>query len=54
MIKPIKKQNKKKPMMKKKGTHKMPDGTIMSGSTHTKRSKPIMKKMSKAIKRAPY
>ena len=27
-----------------KGTHKMPDGTIMSGKTHSKDSKPVKKK----------
>ena len=26
-----------------KGTHKMPDGTIMTGSKHTKDSKPVKK-----------
>jgi len=28
---------------KKKGTHKMPDGTEMTGSTHNKDSKPVKK-----------
>tara|TARA_R110000796_G_scaffold6983_1_gene24293 strand:+ start:4298 stop:4474 length:177 start_codon:yes stop_codon:yes gene_type:complete len=46
---------------KKKETHKMPDGTVMSGKTHnknskpvSKRQKPVVKKMPKAMKRAPY
>ncbi len=39
-----------------KGTHRMPDGTLMTGSTHTKDSKPVKKakggtgKGSKAMK----
>ena len=28
---------------KKQGTHKMPDGTVMSGKKHTKNSKPVNK-----------
>ncbi len=32
---------------KKKGTHKMPDGTIMTGKTHTSKSKPVKKKGGK-------
>ncbi len=37
---------------KSKGTHTMPDGTVMSGSTHTKDSKPVKKggKGSKEMK----
>lgn len=36
---------------KKKGTHKMPDGTVMTGSTHNKDSKPVKKiKINKKIK----
>ena len=27
-----------------KGTHRMPDGTLMTGSTHTKDSKPVKSK----------
>ena len=27
-----------------KGTHRMPDGTLMTGSTHTKSSKPVKSK----------
>lgn len=27
-----------------KGTHRMPDGTLMTGSTHTKDSKPVKEK----------
>jgi hypothetical protein len=29
------------PPKKMKGTHKMPDGTIMSGTKHSKSSKPV-------------
>ena len=32
---------------KPKGTHKMPDGTIMSGKTHSKNSKVLAKPKSK-------
>ena len=32
---------------KKKGTHKMPDGTIMTGKKHTSKSKPVKKKGKK-------
>ena len=28
---------------KKKGTHKMPDGTVMTGVTHTAKSRPVRK-----------
>ena len=28
---------------KKQGSHKMPDGTVMSGKKHTKNSKPVNK-----------
>jgi len=28
---------------KKKGTHKMPDGTVMTGSTHSAKSRPVRK-----------
>ena len=43
----------------RKGTHKMPDGTLMTGKTHTKDSKPVApaaaapKKKAKAKKAAP-
>ena len=33
---------------KKQGTHKMPDGTVMSGKKHTKDSKVISKPKSKS------
>lgn len=33
--------------MPEKGTHKMPDGTIMSGKTHSKDSKPVKKAPAK-------
>jgi len=35
---------------KMKGTHTMPDGTIMTGSTHTSKSKPVKKKGKKSKK----
>ena len=35
---------------KPKGTHKMPDGTVMSGKKHTKDSKVISKPKSKSKK----
>ena len=41
---------KAKPKPKKKGTHKMPDGTVMSGSTHSKDSKPVKKNNKKKLK----
>lgn len=31
----------------KSGTHKMPDGTVMTGSTHSKSSKPVKKNSPK-------
>ncbi len=31
----------KKIFMGQKGTHKMPDGTVMSGAKHTKKSKVV-------------
>jgi len=37
----VKKSEKKKVA---KGTHTMPDGTVMTGKTHTKDSKPVAKK----------
>ena len=37
---------KKKEKPKAKATHKMPDGTVMSGKTHSKDSKPISKPKS--------
>jgi len=36
---------------KKKGTHKMPDGTVMSGKTHSKDSKPVKKKAKTTYKK---
>jgi len=36
-----------KVMEKKEGTHKMPDGTVMSGKTHSKNSKVIRKPKNK-------
>lgn len=36
-----------------KGTHKMPDGTVMSGKTHSKDSKPVKKKRKLIIKKKP-
>jgi len=46
--KPTKKGMKRvSPKKKKKGTHKMPDGTVMSGKTHSKDSKPVKKKKIK-------
>lgn len=45
----------KKPKLKDvfelKGTHKMPDGTIMSGKTHSKNSRVIRKAPSKDKKK---
>tara|TARA_R110002072_G_scaffold111875_2_gene240482 strand:+ start:81 stop:686 length:606 start_codon:yes stop_codon:yes gene_type:complete len=38
------KEDKPKP---KKGTHKMPDGTVMSGSVHSEDSKPVKPKKKK-------
>jgi len=48
-----KKKQTKKPM---KGTHKMPDGTVMSGAKHNKDSKPVKRKkpMGKAKKTISY
>jgi hypothetical protein len=40
-IKMAEKKERKKPV--KKGTHKMPDGTVMSGKTHSKDSKVVKK-----------
>ena len=37
----------------KKKTHRMPDGTIMSGATHSKSSRPVAKK-AKGKKRKIY
>lgn len=34
----------------KKGTHKMPDGTLMTGKTHTKDSKPVKDKKKPKLK----
>jgi len=48
-IKVLPKKKDSKPK-KKKGTHKMPDGTVMSGSTHSKDSKPVKKAKKKAMK----
>ena len=36
----------------KKGTHKMPDGTVMSGKKHSKDSKPVKKKKPKPMGKA--
>ena len=33
---------------KSKKTHKMPDGKVMSGATHSKKSKPVKKSGGKA------
>ena len=62
MTKPTKKGMKRKsPVRAKgsKGTHKMPDGTVMSGKKHNKDSKPVKKKkpmkaMGKAKKTISY
>ncbi len=35
----------------RKGTHTMPDGTVMTGKTHTKASKPVTRKKKKATKK---
>jgi hypothetical protein len=32
---------------KSKKTHKMPDGKVMSGATHSKKSKPVKKSVGK-------
>tara|TARA_R110001606_G_scaffold370464_2_gene526923 strand:+ start:2035 stop:2190 length:156 start_codon:yes stop_codon:yes gene_type:complete len=32
---------------KPKGTHTMPNGTVMTGKTHTKNSKPVTRKKKK-------
>jgi hypothetical protein len=40
----------KKPKKKMEGSHEMPDGTVMSGKTHTKDSKVIKKEPSKKPK----
>lgn len=37
----------KKKAPKSAGTHKMPDGTVMSGKTHSKESKPVKKESPK-------
>ena len=37
-------------LKKPKGTHKMPDGTVMSGKTHSKDSKPVNKAKKKMPK----
>lgn len=37
----------KKKAPKSAGTHKMPDGTVMSGKTHSKESKPVKKEAPK-------
>jgi len=50
MTKPTKKGMKRvSPKKKKKGTHKMPDGTVMSGKKHNKDSKPVKKKKMKPM-----
>lgn len=36
-------------MAKKKESHKMPDGTEMTGKTHSKSSKPVSKASSKVV-----
>ena len=38
-------------MKSNKGSHKMPDGTIMSGKRHTKDSKPVRQKKTTSIKK---
>lgn len=46
-VKPTPKPRPKKTMTEKSkpvGTHKMPDGTVMTGKTHSKDSKPVKKK----------
>lgn len=40
-------KEKKETKQKKKGTHKMPDGTVMSGKKHNKDSKPVPSKGKK-------
>ena len=60
-VKPLKKifqgakaKAKKKTVRKApKGTHKMPDGTLMTGSKHSEDSKPV-KKTRKMKKRSGY
>jgi len=49
-----KKEVKKTPVkkLKPKGTHKMPDGSIMSGSVHSKDSKPVKKKIKLTVTKA--
>jgi len=49
-----KKEVKKTPVkkLKPKGTHKMPDGTIMSGAVHSKDSKPVKKKIKLTVTKA--
>jgi len=44
---PAPRKPKTKPKPKPKGTHKMPDGTVMSGKTHSKDSKPVKKRKKK-------
>ena len=54
--KKYKKKTPKTPLNKlfdMKNTHKMPDGTIMSGKTHTKNSK-LIRKGKKMKKRKGY
>jgi len=40
-------------LKKPKGTHKMPDGTVMSGKTHSKDSKPVKKAKAPAKPKVP-
>lgn len=47
-----KKLNKKETLTSEKKTHKMADGTVMSGSKHTKNSK-VIKKGKKKLKEDP-
>ena len=48
-----KKKEKPKANAKPVGSHKMPDGTVMSGKTHSKDSKPVKKETFKFKKKAP-
>ncbi len=48
-----KKKEKPKPKAKPVGSHKMPDGTVMSGKTHSKDSKPVKKETFKFKKKEP-
>ena len=52
LVAPKKKRKKKlKDVFELKGTHRMPDGTIMSGKTHSKNSRVVRKAPSSKSKR---